>query len=121
MTMQHPTVRFRRAARAAALEVSEIVQISEAARALKDQGRDILSFGTGEPDFPTPAHVIEAAHQAALDGQTRYPPTQGTVALRKAIADDFQRCWHKKCPSTTCRVNNRRFFPVDTCFTSLFD
>lgn len=93
MTMQHPTVRFRRAARAAALEVSEIVQISEAARALKDQGRDILSFGTGEPDFPTPAHVIEAAHQAALDGQTRYPPTQGTVALRKAIADDFQR-WH---------------------------
>lgn len=93
MTLHPPTARFRRAARAAALAVSEIVQISEAARAMKDGGKDILSFGTGEPDFPTPAHVIEAAHQAALDGQTRYPPTQGTAALREAIADDSQR-WH---------------------------
>lgn len=91
MTAQPPLAPFRRARRAAALDVSEIVQISEAARALKEQGRDILTFGTGEPDFPTPAHVIEAAHRAALDGETRYPPTQGTAALRRAIAADVLR------------------------------
>ena len=77
---------FRRSRRAAALELSEIVRISEAARALKAAGKPVLSFGTGEPDFPTPPHVIEAAHSAALAGETCYPPTQGTPALRGAIA-----------------------------------
>lgn len=77
---------FRRSRRAAALELSEIVRISEAAKALKDAGKPVLSFGTGEPDFPTPPHVIEAAHHAALSGDTSYPPTQGTPSLRKAIA-----------------------------------
>jgi len=77
---------FRRSRRASQLALSEIVRISEAARALRSEGRDVLTFGTGEPDFPTPAHVVEAAHQAALRGDTSYPPTQGTPALRGAIA-----------------------------------
>lgn len=77
---------FRRSKRASALELSEIVQISEAAKALKSSGKAVLSFGTGEPDFPTPPHVIEAAHQAALAGDTGYPPTQGTPDLRAAVA-----------------------------------
>lgn len=79
---------FRRSTRAAALELSEIVKISEAARTLKQSGKDVLSFGTGEPDFPTPDHVIDAALAAAHAGQTTYPPTQGTTALRAAIAAD---------------------------------
>ena len=78
---------FRRSRRAGQLALSEIVRISEAARALRAEGRDVLTFGTGEPDFPTPRHVIDAAHQAALNGETTYPPTQGTPALRKAIAE----------------------------------
>lgn len=79
---------FRRSHRSETLQVSEIVRISEAARALKAQGQDVLSFGTGEPDFPTPAHVIDAAHHAMLRGETSYPPTQGTPALRAAIVAD---------------------------------
>ncbi|WP_073250894.1 pyridoxal phosphate-dependent aminotransferase [Shimia gijangensis] len=79
---------FRRSARAAAVELSEIVKISEAARTLKLEGKDVLSFGTGEPDFPTPAHVIDAAMAAAHAGETTYPPTQGTPALRSAIGKD---------------------------------
>lgn len=78
---------FRRSRRAAALTLSEIVQVSEAARALQKAGKQVLSFGTGEPDFPTPEHVIQAAFAAARAGETTYPPTQGTVALRRAIAD----------------------------------
>jgi aspartate aminotransferase len=80
------TVSFKRASRIAALEISEIVQLAERATVLRGKGRDVLSFATGEPDFPTPPHVIEAAHQAALAGKTRYPATVGTPELRNAIA-----------------------------------
>ncbi len=77
---------FRRAARIARIELSEIVQLTERAARLRAEGQDVIALSTGEPDFPTPAHVIEAAHQAALAGQTRYPATLGTPALRDRIA-----------------------------------
>ena len=79
-------IEFRRARRIAALELSEIVQLTERSAALRAAGRDVVALSTGEPDFPTPPHVVEAAHQAALNGQTRYPATAGTPALRDAIA-----------------------------------
>lgn len=82
---------FRRAARIATVELSEILIISEAAAAMKAAGRDVISLGTGEPDFPTPAAVIEAAHMAAQDGATTYTATVGTPALRRAIAEACQR------------------------------
>lgn len=61
------------------------------ARALRATGQDVISLSIGEPDLPTPPHVIEAAHRAALDGQTRYPPIAGTEALRAAVARKFGR------------------------------
>lgn len=79
---------FRRASRIAGLEISEIVQISERAAALKAAGKDVVSLSTGEPDFPTPAHVVEAAHAAALAGKTKYTATAGTAELRGAVAAD---------------------------------
>ena len=82
---------FRRSARIDAVELSEILRISELADALKREGRDIITLGTGEPDFPTPAAVVEAAHRAALDGETTYTPTAGTLALRNAIATACER------------------------------
>lgn len=78
---------FERADRIANIALSEIVQLSEQANVLRAAGQNVLSLGTGEPDFPTPPHVIEAAHQAAQNGETRYPPTAGTAALRAAIAE----------------------------------
>jgi aspartate aminotransferase len=80
------TTGFRRADRILGLEVSEIVRISEEAAALRAAGRDVVSLSTGEPDFPTPGHVVEAAHHAALRGQTRYTANAGTAELRAAIA-----------------------------------
>ncbi len=77
---------FRRAERIGAIALSEIVQISEQANLLRSEGHDVTALSTGEPDFPTPPHVIAAAHEAALNGQTKYPPTAGTPALRDAIA-----------------------------------
>ncbi|WP_348540355.1 pyridoxal phosphate-dependent aminotransferase [Ruegeria sp. HKCCSA071] len=77
---------FHRANRLNGIELSEIVQISEAAARLRSEGRDVLALSTGEPDLPTPAHVVEAAHAAALDGKTKYPPTAGVPDLRAEIA-----------------------------------
>ena len=88
MTVADP---FRRASRIADVELSEILIISEAAAAMKASGHDIISLGTGEPDFPTPSPVIEAAHKEALAGATTYTATVGTPALRQAIADACQR------------------------------
>lgn len=82
---------FRRSARIDAVELSEILKISELADALKREGRDVISLGTGEPDFPTPAPVIEAAHKAALAGETTYTLTAGTLPLRKTIGEACQR------------------------------
>lgn len=79
---------FDPAERIRGLEVSEIVRISEQAAARKAAGGDVVALSTGEPDFPTPAHVIEAANQAALRGQTRYTANSGTADLRSRIAMD---------------------------------
>lgn len=77
---------FHRANRLNGIELSEIVQISEAAARLRSEGRDVLALSTGEPDLPTPPHVVEAAHAAALDGKTKYPPTAGVPDLRAEVA-----------------------------------
>lgn len=61
------------------------------ARALRAAGKDVVSLSLGEPDFPTPLHVVEAAYQAGLRGETKYPPLGGTEALRNAVAETFTR------------------------------
>ncbi|GBQ28858.1 aspartate aminotransferase [Acetobacter estunensis NRIC 0472] len=67
------------------------IEMSRQARALKAQGHDIISLALGEPDFATPEDAVEAAHQAALRGETKYPPVDGTPALKAAIARKFER------------------------------
>jgi aspartate/methionine/tyrosine aminotransferase len=56
------------------------------ARALEAQGNSIIHLELGEPDFPTPAHIVEAAKRALDEGWTHYGPTQGLPELREAIA-----------------------------------
>lgn len=73
------------------VKVSASAAMTDKARALRAQGVQIISLSSGEPDFPTPAHAIEAAHQAALAGDTKYPPQAGTPALKAAIQRKFKR------------------------------
>ncbi len=61
------------------------------ARALEAQGRSVIHLEIGEPDFPTPPHIIEAAKQALDQGWTHYGPTQGLPELREAIAGYVSR------------------------------
>jgi aspartate aminotransferase len=56
------------------------------ARALEAQGKSVIHLEIGEPDFPTPSHIVEAAKKALDDGWTHYGPTQGFPDLREAIA-----------------------------------
>jgi aspartate/methionine/tyrosine aminotransferase len=59
------------------------------ATALKAAGRDIINLGIGQPDFPTPPHIVEAAIKALRDGHHGYTPANGLLALREAVARDM--------------------------------
>ena len=67
---------------------SATLAVDSKAKAMKAQGIDVISFGAGEPDFPTPDFIASAASQACLDPRNhRYTPTAGLPELRQAIAD----------------------------------
>jgi len=68
---------------------SPTLAVDAKAKALKAAGKDVCGFGAGEPDFDTPAFIKDACAKALADGQTKYAPTPGIPALRKAIADDY--------------------------------
>ncbi len=70
---------------------SPTVAITARARALRAEGRDIISLSAGEPDFDTPAHIRAAAVAAIDRGETRYTNPEGIVELRRAIAAKFAR------------------------------
>src|SRR6266511_1636720 len=73
--------------RVAAIAESATLAIDAKAKALKAMGEDVIAFGAGEPDFPTPDHIVEAA--VAASHQTRfhhYTPTAGLPELREAVA-----------------------------------
>jgi aspartate/methionine/tyrosine aminotransferase len=61
------------------------------ATALAAQGRDIVNLGIGQPDFPTPAHIVEAAVRALRDGHHGYTPATGILPLREAVAADLHK------------------------------
>ncbi len=79
------------ASRLAALAAPATIAMAVRARALRAEGCDVISLALGEPDFATPEHAIAAAHQAALDGQTKYPPIDGMPALKQAVRTKFAR------------------------------
>ena len=71
---------------------SATLAVDSKAKAMKAQGIDVISFGAGEPDFPTPDFIARAASQACLDPRNhRYTPTAGLPELRQAIADKTER------------------------------
>ncbi len=72
--------------KAMSLESSPTVAITSKAKILKAQGKDVVSFGAGEPDFDTPEFIKQAAIKAINSGFTKYTPPAGILELREAIA-----------------------------------
>jgi len=79
------------ASRLAELTPSLTLAIDSKAKALKAEGVDVCGFGAGEPDMDTPEHIKAAAAAALAEGFTKYTPSSGTVELRKAISEKFEK------------------------------
>ena len=79
--------------RMAHIKPSATLTINAKALELKSQGVDVTSLAIGEPNFPTPAHVCDAAKQAIDEGFTRYTAVPGIPPLREAIAGYFKRAY----------------------------
>jgi aspartate aminotransferase len=71
--------------------VESAFEVLVRARALEAKGRSVVHLEIGEPDFPTPPHIVEAAKKALDDGWTHYGPTQGYPELREAVASYIGR------------------------------
>lgn len=76
--------------RVTTMEESQTIAMAQQARELKNKGVEVISLNLGEPDFPTPKHVQEAAKQAIEDGYFFYTPVPGLPELREAIASKFR-------------------------------
>ena len=67
------------------------MEIMERARELEQQCRSIIYLSLGEPDFPTPEPIVDAARQAMLDGETRYTHSLGRIELREALVSHYRK------------------------------
>ncbi|MCB4208318.1 pyridoxal phosphate-dependent aminotransferase [Arthrobacter sp. UM1] len=92
MSNSRPAQHRRVSERVSAIAESATLAVDSKAKALKAAGRPVIGFGAGEPDFPTPDYIVEAAVEAARDPRNhRYSPTPGLPELRKAIAEKTVR------------------------------
>src|SRR6478609_1086281 len=90
--MSSPRTDARVSARIAAIAESATLAVDAKAKALQAAGEPVIGFGAGEPDFPTPAHIVEAAVAACRDPRNhRYSPAGGLPDLKEAIASKTLR------------------------------
>ncbi len=117
------TMGIRRiSARAAGVTPSATLTIDAKAKALQAAGERVIVFGAGEPDFPTPAHVVEAAVAACSDPRAHhYTPTPGLPELREAIAQKTRRDSGYAVTAQQVIVTNGGKQAVANTFTVLCD
>ena len=117
----------RTSARLAAIAESATLAVDAKAKALqaqalKDGGESVIGFGAGEPDFPTPDNIVEAAVRACRDPKShKYTPAAGLPALREAIAVKTMRDSGFQCQASQVLVTNGGKHAVFTAFAALCD
>jgi aspartate aminotransferase len=112
----------RVSARLAAIAESATLAVDAKAKALKAKGEDVIGFGAGEPDFPTPENIVEAAVKAARDPRNhRYTPAAGLPELREAIAVKTKRDSNFSCEASQVLVTNGGKHAVFVAFAALCD
>jgi len=117
-----PLSRSRIAARIAAITESATLAVDAKAKALRAAGEPVIGFGAGEPDFPTPAHIVEAAIAAAADPRNhRYTPAAGLPELREAIAVKTRRDSGYEVAANQVLVTNGGKHALFEAFTTLLD
>ena len=108
--------------RIAAIAESATLAVDAKAKALKAAGENVIGFGAGEPDFPTPAHVVEAAVAACRDPKNhRYTPAGGLPELKEAIAAKTKRDSGFDCTPANIIVTNGGKHAVYASFACMCD
>lgn len=119
--MASPT-KARASVRLAAIAESATLAVDSKAKALKAKGENVIGFGAGEPDFPTPAHIVEAAAKACHDEKNhRYTPAAGLPELREAIAVKTKRDSGFDCKASQVLVTTGGKYAVFVAFAALCD
>jgi aspartate/methionine/tyrosine aminotransferase len=112
----------RISARIAAIQESATLAVDAKAKALKAAGENVIGFGAGEPDFPTPQHIVDAAAAACRDPRMHhYSPTPGLPELREAIAHKTKRDSGVDCAASQVVVTNGGKHAVYNTFQVLCD
>ena len=112
----------RISARIAAIAESATLAVDGKAKALKAAGRPVIGFGAGEPDFPTPSYIVDAAAAATkVVANHRYTPTPGLPELRQAIVDKTKRDSHYEITVDQVLVTNGGKQAVYQAFASILD
>ena len=112
----------RTSSRLAAIAESATLAVDAKAKALKAAGENVIGFGAGEPDFPTPEHIVEAAVRACQDPKMhRYTPAAGLPELREAIAVKTMRDSGFQTTANQVLVTNGGKHAVFTAFAALCD
>ncbi|NSC23326.1 pyridoxal phosphate-dependent aminotransferase [Streptomyces albus subsp. chlorinus] len=118
---QSPSER-RLSARISAISESATLAVDAKAKALKAAGRPVIGFGAGEPDFPTPDYIVEAAVAAARDPKNhRYSPAGGLPELKSAIADKTLRDSGYRIEASQVLVTNGGKQAIYEAFAALLD
>ena len=114
--------RRRVSARIAGIKPSATLAVDAKAKALKDEGRPVIGFGAGQPDFPTPEYVVEAAAAAVRDRRNHgYTAAAGLPELREAIAAKTLRDSEFSCDASQVLVTNGGKQAVYSAFATLLD
>ena len=103
------------------LSSSLTIAISSLARDLKAEGKDVLSFSAGEPDFDTPVAVKEAAKKALDEGHTKYTAVPGTPELLQAVVDKLKRENGLEYATNQIQTNNGAKHSLFNLFQALID
>ena len=120
--MPGPAELRRVSARLGGIAESATLAVDAKAKALKAQGQNVIGFGAGEPDFPTPATIVEAAVKAAQDPKNhRYTPAAGLPELREAIAAKTLRDSKYAVTADQVLVTNGGKHAVYVAFCALCD
>jgi aspartate aminotransferase len=112
----------RISARIGAISESATLAVDAKAKALKAAGRPVIGFGAGEPDFPTPDYIVEAAVEAARDPKNhRYSPAGGLPEMKQAIVDKTKRDSGYEIEPSQVLVTNGGKHAVYNAFATLID
>ncbi len=112
----------RTSARLSAIAESATLAVDAKAKALKAKGENVIGFGAGEPDFPTPESIVEAAARACREPKHhKYSPAAGLPELRQAIAVKTKRDSGFECSAGQVLVTNGGKHAVFTAFAALCD